>query len=128
MRALLDTHAFLWWNLDDPQLSQTAQEFIKDRRNQIFLSAVPAWEIAVKAARGRLQLPDKPSYYFAKRIKHYVLSALPIVITHALHEYDLPDIHQDPFDRFLIAQSQTEQLPIVTKDRKIAQYDVDIIW
>lgn len=128
MRALIDTHAFLWWNLNDHQLSRSARDFIKDGRNQIFLSAVTAWEIAIKTARGRLSLPEKPNYYVANRMKLHHFSALPIEISHALHVYDLPDIHQDPFDRLLIAQSQMEKLPILTTDPEIAKYDVDVIW
>ena len=63
MRALLDTHAFLWWNLDDPQLSVMARDFIALGRNEIFLSAASAWEIAIKAAKGRLTLPEPPDQY-----------------------------------------------------------------
>jgi PIN domain nuclease of toxin-antitoxin system len=54
MRAILDTQTFLWWNMDDPQLSEAAREFIKDGKNEVFLSAASAWEIAIKCARGRL--------------------------------------------------------------------------
>jgi PIN domain nuclease of toxin-antitoxin system len=60
LKLLLDTHAFLWWNMDDPQLSQTARELISDGRNEIFLSAASGWEIAIKYGKGRLELPEPP--------------------------------------------------------------------
>jgi PIN domain nuclease of toxin-antitoxin system len=128
MRALLDTHAFLWWNLDDPQLSQTAREFISSGRNDVFVSATSAWEIAIKAAKGRLLLPETPDRYVAGRIRQHRFSALPIELSHALQVYGLPPLHSDPFDRLLVAQSQLESMPIITADTDIPRYEVDVIW
>lgn len=128
MKALLDTHTFLWWNLNDPQLSETARAFISDGRNEIFLSAASAWELAIKYSKGRLELPETPEHYVAHRLTRHRFSALPIQLSHALQVYRLPDIHKDPFDRLLIAQSQLEGLPILSADSEVAQYDVEIIW
>ena len=128
MKALLDTHTFLWWNLNDSQLSDKVREFISDGRNEIFLSAASTWEIAIKAAKGRLKLPDAPDQYVADRIRLHGFSALPIEISHTLQAYELPPIHADPFDRLLVAQSQMEDLPILTADAEIRRYQVDVIW
>lgn len=128
MRALLDTHTFLWWNLDDPQLSETAREFIAAGGNEIFFSAASAWEIAIKAGRGRLELPQPPDEYVAHRMRLHRFSSLPIELSHALEVYRLPDIHMDPFDRMLIAQSRLEDLPLLSADPEIARYAVEIIW
>jgi PIN domain nuclease of toxin-antitoxin system len=128
MRALLDTHTFLWWNLDAPQLSAEAREFIAKGSNEIFLSAASGWEIAIKAARGRLTLPEPPDQYVADRMRLHRFSALPIELSHALEVYRLPDIHQDPFDRLLIAQSQLEDIPLLTADPEIHCYQVEVIW
>jgi PIN domain nuclease of toxin-antitoxin system len=128
MKALLDTHAFLWWNMDDPQLSKTARQFIGDGSNDIFLSAASAWEIAIKCASGRLVLPEIPERYVAHRMVLHRFQPLPIQLSHALHVFNLPGIHQDPFDRLLIAQSQLESLPILTADPEIGRYPVNIIW
>lgn len=128
MRALLDTHTFLWWNLNDPALSDAARAFIGDGRNEIYLSAASTWEIAIKTAKGRLLLPDKPDKYIADRMQLHRFSALPIAISHTLHIYDLPPIHADPFDRLLIAQSQLEGIPILTADADIKRYQVEVIW
>jgi PIN domain nuclease of toxin-antitoxin system len=128
MRAILDTHTFLWWNMDDLQLSQTAREFIADGRNELYLSAVSAWEIALKYAKGRLKLPQAPDQYVTDRITLHRILSLPVETSHALRVYYLPDLHQDPFDRLLIAQSQLEDLPILTANTMIGQYEVSIIW
>jgi PIN domain nuclease of toxin-antitoxin system len=128
MRALLDTHTFLWWNLDDPQVSPAARDFIGQGANEIFLSAASALEIAIKCARGRLALPETPDKYVANRMSLHRFLPLPVQMSHALHVFDLPDIHRDPFDRLLVAQSQLEGLPIVTGDLEIARYEVDVIW
>lgn len=128
MRVLLDTHAFLWWNTDDHKLSSVARNVIADDRNELYLSVASAWEIAIKAARGSLVLPDPPEQYVPSRLRLHRIQALPIQLGHALRVYDLPMIHRDPFDRLLIAQSQLETLPILTTDPEIARYNVDIIW
>ena len=128
MRALLDTHTFLWWNLDAPQLSANAREFIANGGNEIFLSAASAWEIAIKAARGRLTLPEPPDQYVAGRMRLHRFSALPIELSHALEVYRLPNFHQDPFDRLLIAQCQLEDMPILSGDPEIGRYQVEVIW
>ncbi len=128
MRALLDTHTFLWWNLDHPQLSEEARQFIGNGGNEIYLSAASAWEIAIKAAIGRLTLPEAPDQYVANRMGRHRFIALPIELSHALHVYGLPQIHSDPFDRLLVAQSQLEQLPILTADDDIVRYEIEVIW
>lgn len=128
MRAILDTHVFLWWNADDPHLSKEARRIIADGRNELFVSAASAWEIALKVARGRLALPEPPALYVGGRMNLHHFQPLPIQLSHALHIYNLPDIHRDPFDRLLIAQSKLEDLPIMTADPQIAQYDVRIVW
>ena len=128
MRAILDTHTFLWWNMDDPHLSQTAREFIGDGANEVLLSAASAWEIAIKCARGRLTLPDDPGAYVADRMAKNRFLPLPVQISHALQVFKLADVHQDPFDRLLVAQSQLEDIPILTADTMIPQYEVSIIW
>jgi len=128
MKALLDTHTFLWWNLGDEQLSSQARQFIANGKNELYLSAASAWEIAIKTARGKLVLPETPKRYVAQRlILHHILP-LPVQLSHALHVFNLPGHHQDPFDRLLVAQCQLEKLPILTADVNIARYEVEIIW
>jgi PIN domain nuclease of toxin-antitoxin system len=128
MRVLLDTHTFLWWNTDDPQLSLHAKEIITSGENEVFLSAASVWEIVIKTAKGKLVLPEAPARYIANRMSLYRFRPLPILISHATHVYDLPPHHNDPFDRMLIAQSQLESIPLVTRDEDIRRYDLEIVW
>ena len=128
MKYLLDTHTFLWWNSDDAQLSEKAKAIIADGNTEIFLSAASAWEIAIKAAKGRLVLPEEPANYRVNRMSLYHFQPLSIEISHTTRVYKLPEHHADPFDRILIAQSQLESLPIITKDRMINLYNVEAIW
>ena len=128
MRALLDTHTFLWWALDDPHLSPRCRQIIADADNTIYVSVASAWEIAIKVQIGKLALPELPEPYVTSRVALNGLQVLPINLSHALHVYSLPLLHRDPFDRILVAQSQLENLPVLTTDPLIAQYGVQVIW
>jgi PIN domain nuclease of toxin-antitoxin system len=128
MKVLMDTHTFLWWNTEDPLLSVHAKEIIADGQNEVFLSAASVWEIIIKTAKGRLILPESPAQYISRRISLYRFRPLPVQISHAVHVYELPPYHNDPFDRMLIAQSRLESLPLVTKDEDILRYDLETIW
>ena len=128
MKILLDTHTFLWWNTDDPMLSAHAKEIIANGQNEVFLSAASVWEIAIKTAKGRLILPEPPAQYISSRMSLYRFQPLPVQISHAVHVYELPSYHNDPFDRLLIAQSRLESLPLLTKDEDILRYDFETIW
>jgi PIN domain nuclease of toxin-antitoxin system len=128
MNMLLDTHAFLWWIDDNPKLSPRAREIISDAGNMLFLSAASGWEIAIKARLGKLTLPDDLERFIADQLVANTFNSLPIQLSHALHVYTLPAHHRDPFDRILVAQSQLEDMPILTADPQIAQYPVEVIW
>ena len=128
MKVLLDTHTFLWWITDHPQLSPRVREIIGDGNNELFVSAATGWEITIKTKLGRLQLPDEPQRFILEQLSLNAIQSLPIQMSHALHVFTLPDHHRDPFDRILISQAQLEGLPILTADPQIALYPVEIIW
>ena len=128
MKYLLDTHTFLWWNMDDAQLSPLAREIISDGANEIFLSAATAWEIAIKTTRGRLELPEDPTRYVSNRMNLHGFQALPVQIHHAVQVYKLPMHHADPFDRLLVVQSQIESMPLISVDAEIRKYEVEVVW
>jgi PIN domain nuclease of toxin-antitoxin system len=128
MNVLIDTHTFLWWNSEDAQLSLRAKEIIANGNNEVFISAASVWEIVIKTAKGRLVLPEPPDQYISIRMNLYRFRPLPIQISHAAHVYELPPIHNNPFDRMLIAQSQMESLPLLTNDDNIRRYELDTIW
>ena len=128
MKVLLDTNAFLWWLGNQSRLTVQACEVIQDPDNEVFVSVASAWEIIIKARSGKLTLPESPELYIPSRISHYDFQLLPINIQHVLQLWMLADHHRDPFDRIMIAQSQVEQLSIITSDQIIPQYPVQVIW
>jgi len=128
MKALLDTHAFLWWINDDPRLSDAARQLIGNGESALFLSAASGWEIAIKMRLGRIEMLGDSEQFIFEQLALNNITVLPISMNHALRTAALPDHHRDPFDRMLVAQSQIEQLPIVTSDPLIMRYAVDVIW
>jgi len=128
MKALLDTHTFLWWIVNDPQLSPRARQIMEDADTELFLSAVSGWEIAIKSRLGKLKLPADLQGFVAEQLRINGIEVLPLQMAHALHVFTFPDDHRDPFDRMLVAQGQLEELPILTGDPQIAQYAVTVIW
>lgn len=128
MRVLFDTHAFLWWINDDKRLSSAARDVISDSQNEVFLSAASGWEIAIKAELGKLKMPTNLEQFIAQQLLDNAIDTLPIQLSHVLHVYTLPLLHRDPFDRLLVAQSQLENLPILTTESQIEQYAVQVIW
>jgi PIN domain nuclease of toxin-antitoxin system len=128
VRAILDTHVFLWWVLDVPRLSVDARRILQDGANELLFSTASAYELTIKAQSGRLSLPEPPDTYVPSRLAANALESLSIELPHALRAGTLPSIHRDPFDRMLIAQAQIEGLPILTADPAISRYDVETIW
>ena len=120
LRLLLDTHAFLWWLADHPQLVDVARKAIGDERNEVFVSAVCGWEVAIKRAAGKLKAPEN----LDAMVEDSGFTHLPISFFHAEQAGALPMHHRDPFDRMLIAQAQAEGLVIVTNDPQIRRYGV----
>lgn len=130
MQVLLDTHTFLWWIEDDPQLSELARSTIEDEENEIFFSAASGWEIAIKSQIGKLNLntSENLEQFVATEIYSNDFKVLPIQLSHTLHIHNLPLHHRDPFDRILVAQSVIEKMPILTIDPLIDQYEVETLW
>ncbi len=123
MRLLLDTHALLWWLADDARLAEPVRNAITDPRNDAFVSAASAWEIAVKARLGKVTMPND----LVEQLAANSFTALPVQVPHALAVRHLPDHHRDPFDRLLVAQAQIERLTVVTADETIPRYDVAVL-
>lgn len=123
MKLLLDTHVLLWW-LDDPTvLAEVAREAIAEPENQIFVSAVSCWEIAIKRGLGKLSAPAD----IHTAIRESSFLEMPVLVVHALQTERLPYHHRDPFDRMLIAQAQCESAVLVTRDRAFFDYGVPLI-
>ena len=123
MRILLDTHILLWWLADDPLLPGEAAAAIADGDTDVVVSAATAWEISIKKAVGRLEVPDDLMDALAAN----EFGTLAITADHAITTGQLPPHHSDPFDRMLIAQAQTEGLTLVSVDSRFSEYDVDLL-
>ena len=128
MRILLDTATFLWVIIDSADLSDDARELFVDPDNEIYLSSVSTWEIAIKYSLGRLPLPDPPPKFIPAQRKHHGIDALTLDEEATLHLARLPALHKDPFDRMLVCQAVVQNLVILTPDELISQYPVRTIW
>ncbi|WP_103509956.1 type II toxin-antitoxin system VapC family toxin [Streptomyces sp. SM13] len=124
MRQLgkLDTQVILWWLADSGELSDQAKELL-DTEPPVHLSAVSAWEIAVKQSLGKLDGPDD----LPERVRDSQFTTLPITAGHGARAGTPPPLHRDPFDRILVAQAQIEGMTIITRDKWIQQYDVSVM-
>lgn len=119
MRLLLDTHVLLWW-LNGDEMSDESAAAIRDPENDVVVSVVSAWEISVKAAKGRIAVEAG----LWEAIAESAFDILPIEWRHAQQVQVLPPIHGDPFDRMLVAQGQVDGLVLVTRDPHIHRYDL----
>lgn len=128
MRALLDTHAFLWWIADSRRLSETARSLILDEENDIIVSAVSAWEIATKFRIGRLPGGEVVAVDVAGHIADQGFEELAISVPDAESAGRLPGPHRDPFDRMLIAQALARELAVVSVDAVFDRYGVSRLW
>ncbi len=118
MRLLLDTHVLLWWLDECPLLSASAKEAIADVDNIVYVSAATVWEIVIKRALGKLELPDD----WADVLAGESLRRMPVTWEHAVRVARLPPLHRDPFDRILVAQALVEELVLVTGDDLLVDY------
>jgi PIN domain nuclease of toxin-antitoxin system len=124
--VLLDTHAFLWWCLDSPELSKKARKVMT--AEDCFVSLASFWEIAIKVSLNKLRLPGVADRYLTEQMSLNGFEQLEISFRQIMRCSSLERHHGDPFDRLLIAQAQEESLPIVSKDSQFDRYDIERIW
>lgn len=123
---LLDTHAFFWFITDDEKLPENVKDIIETNEN-IYISIVTFWEMAIKNSLGKMELPASVSNLM-RACEKLCLRILPIKASHLERLQKLPFVHRDPFDRLLICQAQEERLTFLTTDGNIAKYDVKTVW
>jgi len=128
LRALLDTHALLWWLSDDPSLTRTARRIIAETGNNLIVSASSAWEISTKVRLGKLRTAADLVSDFSDRMEREGFQLLPISPEHGIRAGLLPGPHKDPFDRMLIAQAQAENIPIISNEAVFEGYGVRRLW
>lgn len=128
MKYLLDTHAFLWFIAGDERLSTNARALIENDNNQLFLSLASIWEMAIKKSLGRLILPEPFADFIIEQISVNGFHLLGITFSHVSKIGTLPFHHRDPFDRLIVCQSITENLPVISKDQFFSSYDISCHW
>jgi PIN domain nuclease of toxin-antitoxin system len=128
MSLLLDTHALLWYVLEDTKLSRSAREHIDEEEGEVFVSPASLWEIAIKISLGDYKLDEPFEPFWQEMFPKCGLTMLPIAISHTARIIELPHFHRDPFDRLIIAQALSENLPVVSCDPKFDGYNVLRIW
>lgn len=128
VRILIDTHALLWWLSDDPSLSVAARKAMAETSNVLLVSAASAWEIATKVRLGRLPGAAELAADFQGFMLREGFTTLDITSEHGVRAGLLPGPHKDPFDRMLISQAQSENVPMVTSERIFEGYGIRRVW
>ena len=126
-KYLIDTHILIWALTEPNKLTQIIKNIIEQKENEIFVSIISFWEIAIKHSLGKLELGVSLQELYDATLNADI-SILPIEFQNILTLDTLPFHHDDPFDRIIISQSITGNLPIITKDKKFKFYDIDILW
>ena len=124
MKLLLDTHAALWWLSEDERFAEATADQLTAETNQVLLSAVIVWEVAIKRSLGKLEAPEN----LASTLLDAGVQPLPISLDHAEAVEQLPWHHRDPFDRMLVAQAAIEGAAIVSHDEALRPYGVTLVW
>lgn len=128
MTLLVDTAAFLWWVTGSPRLSKRAREVLTDPGNDVWLSSVSTWEIALKHALGKLTLPEEPEMLIPRLRTGHRVEELALSEAATLQLPKLPDLHRDPFDRMLVCQAIAHGMTLVTSDPILRRYPIRTFW
>jgi len=127
MRYLIDTHTFLWFIDDSPQLSVDVKNLLESETD-IILSVASLWEIAIKVSIGKLRLPDAYDKFIPDQVAANDIEVLPISLGHLSVVATLPFHHRDPFDRLIIAQGMVEKMEIISVDGVFDAYPIKRLW
>lgn len=128
MRLLLDTHALIWWLMNDPSLTAAARAAIRDEGNEVHVSAASAWEITTKFRGGKAPHLAAISGDVGREIATEGFAELPITVAHGQRAGSFIGAHKDPFDRMLIAQALSENLVLVSNEALFDAYGVKRLW
>ena len=128
MKFLLDTHVFLWMAAEPEKISEKAREHIMNADNTLYLSLVSLWEMQIKTQLGKLALDVSLDELWRRQQIEAGILLLPTREEHVWELGNLPQLHRDPFDRLLIAQSQYEKMPLISADDIIARYETGVVW
>ena len=110
------------------RLNSQARALLAEGDKEVYLSSASSWEIAIKSALGKLDLPEAPRQYVLRRLSDFSIRSLPITHEHSFATGSLPHVHDDPFDRMLIAQAKVERMVLLTADKVFRRYPIEILW
>jgi PIN domain nuclease of toxin-antitoxin system len=127
-RLLLDTHVFLWWVNDAPNLTEAAHQAISNTSNECYLSMASCWEMAIKSSLGKLRLTRPIEAFVSDQLRANNFKLLNIELRHMAKIERLPFHHRDPFDRLLISQAITDKLTLVAAESVFTDYGVKLLW
>ena len=128
MKLLLDTHTFIWWDIEPARLSARALALCQDPNNQLVLSVVSVWEINIKMQLGKLRFAKPLAEMLSEQQQTNHIEILPVQLPHVLALETLPLLHKDPFDRLLICQAQVEDIALVSRDTEFSAYSIVVEW
>jgi PIN domain nuclease of toxin-antitoxin system len=128
VRVLLDTHTFIWFNLNDARLGENARRTISSPATDVLISPASYWEIAIKIRIGKFAITTPYESFWQKGIDDNQFFILPIELRHTGQLLSMPFHHKDPFDRLLVAQALMERIPLVSGDKKLDAYGIQRIW
>ena len=120
---LLDTEVFIWASMQPEKLSRTALKVCESASYQLLVSIASIWEILIKTQKGKL-LIDNPRDWFNINVQRLNATVVPIRLRDVYAMANLPELHRDPFDRMIMAQTVTDRIPLISCDRMIRQYPI----
>ncbi len=126
MKLLLDTHVLIWW--DEGALPRAIREVCLDEANTLVISAATVWELQIREALGKLRLRTSVRTMVDEQLEVNGLEFLPISLRHIWELGNLPRLHGDPFDRMLVAQARYEGLTMLSADKGVREYPVNVLW
>jgi len=127
VRILVDTQCWIWMLAAPERFAPSTRQLLQDPSTELLVSAASIWEVAIKSGLGKLTLPGAPQAVVPEMMERSRVTSLPVLASHAVRVASLPHHHRDPFDRMLVAQAQLEGLPILTADRALAAYEVEVL-
>ena len=128
MRYLLDAHTLVWWWTQQDSLSKTALQTIISPYNQIFVSPINLWEMSIKYHKGKWDETKLVIRDFEKLVQVNEFEVMPIKLQHVRLAGQFQESHADPFDRMLVAQAMSENLTLISKDSKLTEFNVNLLW
>ncbi|OFX13902.1 MAG: twitching motility protein PilT [Alphaproteobacteria bacterium RIFOXYD12_FULL_60_8] len=128
MKLLLDTHTFLWWVSDAPELSEAARTAITNPNNTCYVSVASGWEMSIKSSLGKLKLKKPIERFLTEQMQKNSFLLLNIELHHVTKVESLPFLHRDPFDRLLVSQAKAERMTLITADQALSAYGIRCLW